>query len=78
MAASMTAMATVVWSDLAEASVLAPQVELADEVPSPSPVKLRKVEHHEDALLDDLRLELGQKPQPGSRKRVRFGNFEGY
>jgi hypothetical protein len=80
MAASMTALATVVWSDFAEASVL-PQVELADDVLAPQPVKMTKIEHKPAALADLLdALEMAQPMKKGKRKggRLDFGSFEGY
>ena len=76
MAASMTALVTVVWSDYAEASESA-QVEFSDELTDAQPVKLVKIEHKQP---DEL-LEFGM-PQPmkvGKRKgRLNFGSFEGY
>jgi hypothetical protein len=83
MTASLTALGTIVWSDLAQATE-APQVEefVADDVAPSSPVKMTKVEHKEaqpsddDLFLSDL---LGEKPSGKPRKgRVNFGHFEGY
>lgn len=79
MAASMTALATVIWSDFAEAAEPA-QVMLADEVTAPQPVKLAKIEHKplpEDELLADIDLPRPIKKKPGKR-RLDFGSFEGY
>jgi hypothetical protein len=87
MAASFTALGTIVWSDLAQATEAPAQVEefVADDVAPASPVKMTKVEHKEpqpsedDLFLSDL---LGEKPRPSSGKprkgRVNFGHFEGY
>jgi hypothetical protein len=83
MAASLTALGTIVWSDLAQATE-APQIEIADDVPSASPVKMMKVEHNraqpsdDDLFLSEL---LGEKPMPAGKPRkgrVNFGHFEGY
>lgn len=76
MGASLTALATVVWSDFAEASQQ-PQVELSDELTVPTPVKVSKIEHPSLAeFLTDQVMELDH-PRPGKRKS-RFGSFEGY
>ena len=76
MAASLTALATVVWSDLAEASQQ-PQVELSDELTVAPPVKTSKIEHTPapDFFIDEL-MKM-DAPRPGKRK-ARFGSFEGY
>ncbi len=77
MAASMTALGTVIWSDFAQAGEPT-QVELADEVTPATPVKLAKIEHKpvEDELLADVP-EPSKKPM--KRKRLLdFGSFEGY
>ena len=51
MAASLTALATVAWSDFAHASEVLPPTELlVDDVPEAPPVKLTKVEHKEAQL----------------------------
>ena len=75
MAASLTALATVIWSDLAQASQQ-PQVQLSDELSEAPPVKTSKIEH---AVPPDLIDELMKmdSPRPGKRK-ARFGSFEGY
>jgi hypothetical protein len=75
MTASLTALATVVWSDLAEASVVT-QEQLADEVPAPSPVKVSKIQHKEELDLSEI-LEQPRPMKPGKR-RLNFGSFEGY
>lgn len=79
MAASMTGLGTVVWSDFAQAS--GPMlVEYADDVGDPRPVKLAKIEHKvlDDALLADVDLPEPTK-KPMKRKRLLdFGSFEGY
>lgn len=75
MAASVTALATVVWSDLAEASQ-APQVLLADELPVVAPVKLAKVDYakaNAEAELEEL-----MEKKRARKRRIDFGNFEGY
>jgi hypothetical protein len=82
MAASLTALGTIVWSDLAQATE-APQELVADDVPAASPVKMTKVEHKNVPSDDDLFLSdlLGEKPRPSGKPRkgrVNFGNFEGY
>lgn len=74
MAASLTALATVVWSDFAQASQQ-PQVELSDELTVAPPVKTSKIEHAPDPL-EEVLLRL-EKPRP-SRRGSRFGSFEGY
>ena len=82
MAASLTALATVVWSDFAEAAA-EPQVALADDVQTPTPVKVTKIQHR-DETLDELLLEPMMempptgKPGKPSRRRLDFGSFEGY
>ena len=76
MAASLTALATVVWSDLAEASQQ-PQSELSDDLSDPQPVKMSKVEH---TPLPEFGIEEIMKmdaPRKGKRKSP-FGSFEGY
>ena len=84
MAASLTALGTIVWSDLAQATEAPPQIELvADDVAPASPVKMTKVEHKEPQLSDDFLLSdlLGAKPMPAGKPRkgrVNFGHFEGY
>jgi len=81
MAASMTALATVVWSDFAEAAEPA-QVMLADELTAPQPVKLAKIEHkqpsEEELMLADLEAEQQKPVKKNKRKRLDFGSFEGY
>jgi hypothetical protein len=65
MAASLTALAAVVRSDIAQAS-RGPQVQLADELPTPTPVTMTKISYppeEEPELFDE---------------RVDFGSFEGY
>lgn len=79
MAASLTAMATVIWSDLAEASEPA-QVLLADEVVAPKPVKLAKIEHkqvEEVMPFEDEPMPVAKKPAK-KKRRLDFGSFEGY
>ena len=84
MAASLTALATVVWSDFAEAAA-EPQVALADDVQTPTPVKVTKIQHQVvDDSFDELLLEpMMQMPPTGkpgkpSRRRLNFGSYEGY
>lgn len=80
MAASLTALATVVVSDFAEAAER-PEVMLADELTPQAPVKIAKIEHKviEEPSLEDLGLELPMpKPGPSKKKRLNFGSFEGY
>ena len=76
MLASVAAMAAVVVSDIAEASV---ETELmADDLPAVPPVKMTKVEVQsalENPHLDD---ELPVKHKTKRGKRVNFGSFEGY
>jgi hypothetical protein len=74
MAASLTAMATVIWSDLAEASEPA-QVMLADDVVAPKPVKLAKIEHKQ---VDEFEDEPVAKKPIKKKRRLDFGSFEGY
>lgn len=78
MTASMTALATVVWSDFAEASEPA-RIELADDVLVQPPVKLAKIEHK--VVEEDVFGEIDE-PRPmkkAKRKgRLDFGSFEGY
>ncbi len=74
MAASLTALATVIWSDFAQASQQ-PQVELSDELIAPPPVKTSKIEHTPDPF-EEVLLRL-EKPRP-SKRSSRFGSFEGY
>lgn len=81
MAASLTAMATVIWSDIAEASEPA-QVLLADDVVAPKPVKLAKIEHkqvEEPSLVMPFEDESMPVKKPTKKKRrLDFGSFEGY
>ena len=82
MAASLTGLGTIVWSDLAQATE-APQVEFVmDDVSAAPPVKMTKVEHKEAQPSDDdlfLAGFLGENPSGKPRKgRVNFGHFEGY
>jgi hypothetical protein len=77
MTASLTALAAVVWSDFAEASV-EPQVQLADELPANWPVKVTKVEHHEVDVEDLFEPVDMPPPQRDKKGRLHFGNFEGY
>ena len=85
MAASLTALGTIVWSDLAQATEAPAQVEfVADDVAPASPVKMTKVEHKEASPSDDdlffSELLMG-KPMPTGKPRkgrVNFGHFEGY
>ena len=70
MGASLTALATVVWSDFAEA---APAQELSDEVAAPTPVKLVKLQHAPQ--VDELLIPLEELPR---KRRLNFGSFEGY
>jgi hypothetical protein len=78
MAASITALATVVWSDYSEAAE-GPEVMLADDLAPAAPVKVAKIEHKVvDDFEDELPL-LPPKPMKVSkRKRLDFGAFEGY
>lgn len=79
MAASLTAMATVIWSDIAEASEPA-QVMLADEVAAPRPVKLAKIEHKQVEAVMPFEAEpmpVVKKPMK-KKRRLDFGSFEGY
>ena len=78
MTASMTALATVVWSDFAEASEPA-QTMLADDVLVQPPVKLAKIEHK--VVEDDVLAEIDEpRPLKKSKRKGRldFGSFEGY
>ena len=79
MAASLTALATVIWSDFAEAAQ--DQVVLSDEMESPTPVTLSKIQHAAgpdlDAMLLEPAMELPSKPGKPKR-RLNFGSFEGY
>jgi len=83
MAASLTALGTIVWSDLAQATE-APVELLADDLPALQPVKVTKVEHKQAQPSDDdlfLSQMLGEKPRPPGKPRkgrVNFGHFEGY
>ena len=79
MAASMTALGTVIWSDFAQASEVM-QVELADDVTTPSPVKLAKIEHKpvEAELLPDFDIPEPTKMPMKRKRRLDFGSFEGY
>ncbi len=79
MAASLTAIGTIVVSDLAMAEE--PTFEATDELPAPRPVKVAKVEHPVERV--PLILEPGDMPQPSQKKskkrsKVDFGTFEGY
>lgn len=77
MAASLTALATVVVSDFAEAAER-PEVMLADDLTPRAPVKIAKIEHK---VIDEPSLEelLEQKPMVKKKKRrLDFGAFEGY
>jgi hypothetical protein len=76
MAASLTALATVVVSDFAEAAER-PEVMLADDLAPQAPVKIAKIEHKviEEPSLDEL---LEQKPIVKKKRRLDFGAFEGY
>ena len=60
MAASLTALTTVVWSDLAEASQQ-PQSEFSDDLADPQPVKMSKVEFIVDEIMKM------DAPRPGKR-----------
>ncbi len=76
MAASLTALTTVVWSDLAEASQQ-PQSEFSDELSDPQPVKMSKVEHTAlpDFGIDELMKMDASRPR---KRKSPFGSFEGY
>jgi hypothetical protein len=73
MTASLSTLAAVAWSDLAEASrAPAPGLE-ADELAAPRPVTLKRFEYKpsaEDELLEQL--------ERSAIKRKAFGRFEGY
>ncbi len=78
MAASITALATVVWSDYSEAAQ-EPAIELADDLAPAVPVKVAKIEHKVVADdFDDLGLELPKPMKVSKKKRLNFGAFEGY
>ena len=79
MAASMTALGAVIWSDSAQANEPMP-VELADDVTPATPVKLAKIEHKpvEDELLADLEIPEPTKKPMKRKRRLDFGSFEGY
>ncbi|MFO0595727.1 MAG: hypothetical protein U0228_10490 [Myxococcaceae bacterium] len=70
MAASLSAIGTIVISDIAEARTTQQEVLASDELPAPSKVTMKKMlappepEPQEDLLLD--------LPMP------KFGSFEGY
>lgn len=71
--ASLSTLAAVTWSDLAEASQApAPGLE-ADELSAAPPVTLKKLEYKPSAEEELLEL-LGQ---PGLKRKA-FGRFEGY
>ena len=79
MAASLTALATVIWSDFAEAAQ--EQAVLSDDQESPTPVKLSKIAHNTGPDLDALLLEpaMEMPSEPGKpKRRLNFGSFEGY
>lgn len=71
MTASLSTLAAVAWSDLAEASQQPPEVVYSDELPENAPVTLKPFVHHEPAPLEEA-LELR------AVKRKAFGRFEGY
>lgn len=82
-AASVTALSTVIWSDFADAAEPT-QLELADDVVAPRPVKLAKIEH-KPTLLDDPMFDFTMenalnRPSRVSKRnsRINFGSFEGY
>lgn len=75
MAASLTALATVVWSDYSEAAQ-EPAVMLADDLTPSVPVKVAKIEH-KVAELEDIPMLPPEKPMK-KKRRLDFGAFEGY
>ena len=88
MAASVTALGTVIWSDLADAAEPM-QMELSDDLTVQQPVKLAKVEHKQtlnEAAFEQLLLEPSMtngNPKPSKlakrkSRRLDFGSFEGY
>lgn len=77
MAASTTALATLCWSDFAQASELQ-HIELADDVMVPPPVKVAKIEHKRQ-LEKAFPRAMREPRKMGKRKaRLDFGSFEGY
>jgi hypothetical protein len=81
MAASLTALATVIWSDFAEAAQQ--QVVLSDELEPPTPVKLAKIQHAQEqefmpVLFEDEFKPMPTKPGKPTKRRLNFGSFEGY
>ncbi len=79
MAASVAALATVIWSDLADAAEPA-KIELADDLVAPQPVKLAKVEHKQtlDQAIFEPAMEPSKASKPKRKSRINFGSFEGY
>jgi hypothetical protein len=78
MAASMTALATVVVSDFAEAAER-PEVMLSDDLTPQAPVKVAKIEHKviDEPTFDEI-LEMPVQKKIGKKRRLDFGAFEGY
>lgn len=83
MVGSLTAMATIVVSDIAEAGS-PPEVQVQADAPEPKPVKMSKVDRRAELDLDSLDelqpVPVKEPPRPRAKKKraVDFGRFEGY
>ena len=75
MAASMSVMAAVVVADIAEARATESVEQLDDALTPASPVTIRKLKIEAPVELDILQPE---EVKPNTRRRLRFGRFEGY
>ncbi len=75
MAASMSVMAAVVVADIAEARATESVEQLDDALTPATPVTLRKLKIEVPV---DLGILVPEEVKPNTRRRVRFGRFEGY
>lgn len=75
MAASMSVMAAVVVADIAEARATESVEQLDDALTPASPVTIRKLKIEAPVELGILEPE---EVKPNTRRRLRFGRFEGY
>ncbi|MFT3711725.1 MAG: hypothetical protein QM817_29150 [Archangium sp.] len=83
MAASLTALAAIVVSDIAEARPSQDMAMIDDEVAPAPPVKVTKVAVQPEgpSIEDMLMLEPPDMPMPPKgkgKRRVNYGSFEGY